>query len=452
MIWDAVNNPLAGYLSDRTRTRWGRRRPYILLGALPFGILYVALWWLPPIQSQVGRFFYYLLVYILFETVATFVVCPHTALMPELTQDHDERTSLSMYRMVVTIAAGVLVPLLFGLLLLPHFPQYSPRPYQILALICGACFTVSLLVAFLGTFENPDHQQGEAPSIRMTARYIIGNKPFRYSLATYVFGWMPVMVAQALFAYYFMYWVGMGVDEISIAQGVIMLSAWLLLPAVMWLTKRLEKKTAYILAAASWALIMLAALFIPQNARLLAYLICGLSGLGIAAIHLVPSAMLPDVIEVDELASGYRQEGAYAGVTIFAGKLGRMVVLVLLPLMLRVAGYVQPSAANPNPVQPVPALLAIRQMIAILPAALLAVSIVAAWFYPILRVRVMPPFAVNWRSAGCSLHQRLGKQAGFITPGKGLFVLWRYKYPGPGLLHCEHRLWLHLRAVMYANL
>lgn len=383
--WDAINNPLVGYLSDRTRTRWGRRRPFLLFGALPFGLLYIALWWLPPLQSQHLRFFYYLAAYILFETVSTLVVCPHSALMPELTQDHDERTTLSMYRMVVTIAAGVVVPVLFGLLLLPEFPAHNARPYQLLALICGPCFTLALLIAFFGTRERLDFQRRDTPSVRMAIKYIHQNVPFRYSLLAYVFGWMSVMVAQTLFAYYFMYWVGMGADEISLAQGVIMMSAWLLLPAVLWLTNRLEKKTAYIIAAGSWALIMLATLLIPQNTYYLSYVICGLSGFGIAAIHLVPSAMLPDVIEVDELASGYRQEGVYAGVSVFVGKIGRMVILALLPLMLHYSGYVQPSAVSPTPVQPDSALQTIRLTIAILPAVLLAASMVAAWFYPITR-------------------------------------------------------------------
>ena len=96
---------------------------------------------------------------------------------------------------------------------------------------------------------------------------------------------------------------------------------------------------------------------------------------------------LPDVLEVDELASGRRQEGVYAGVTVFAGKLGQMAVLALLPLALRWSGYVQPGPENPNPVQPDPALLTLRLLIAVGPALLLAASMAVAWFYPLTRQR-----------------------------------------------------------------
>jgi GPH family glycoside/pentoside/hexuronide:cation symporter len=386
-VWDAINNPLAGYLSDRTRTRWGRRRPFLLFGAVPFGVLFILLWWIPPTERPTLLFAYYLVTYILFETTFTAVSCPYQALTPELTQDHDERTSLVMYQMVVTIAAGVLVPVLFGLVIFPMFPRRDPRAYQALGVICGIGFIPAYLTTFFGTRERPEFQQESAPPLRETAQFVLRNKPFRYTLAIYVLGWMPVTIAQALFAYYFIYWIGMSEDEVSLVQGLIMTMAWLLLPVVLWMARRLEKKSVYIIAAGSWAVIMLATLMVPEGAKLPAYILCALSGFGIAAIHLLPSAMLPDVLEVDELTSGRRQEGAYAGVTVFAGKLGQTAVLALLPMVLRWSGYIRPGPENPKPIQPYLALLTLRLLIAVMPALLLGASMVVAWFYPLTRQR-----------------------------------------------------------------
>ena len=383
--WDALNNPLIGYLSDRTRSRWGRRRPYILWGAVPFGLFFVLLWWIPPVENQILLFLYYLMVYLVFETAGTSIYCPYAALTPELTHDHDERTSLMLYQMGVTILAGVLVPVLFSFLILPLFPDRDPRAYQLLALICGVFFVFTPLAAFFAARERPNTFQENSLSPVETFRLVAKNVPFRYTLAMYVLGWMPVSVVMALFAYYFNYWVGMSLDEISLVQGGIMLMAWLFLPAVYWLSRRLEKKTAYVIGAGSWALPMLATLLVPQNAKMLVYLICGLSGFGISAIHLLPSAMMPDVIEVDELASGQRQEGIYAGLTVFASKLGQMLILTIMPILLRWSGYVQPEPGTASAVQPPGALQAIRVMIAVLPAALLGLSMLAAWFYPITR-------------------------------------------------------------------
>ena len=385
--WDALNNPLVGYLSDRTRSRWGRRRPYLLFGAVPFGLFFVLIWWIPPTQSQLLLFLYYLVAYILFGTTATAVTCPYTALAPELTRDHDERTSLVMYQMVVTILAGVLTPVLFGLVVLPMFPDRDPRAYQILALVCGICFAAASLLAFFGTRERHEFHQEQPLSLQETVRSILGNVPFRFALAIHVLGWMSVTVVMTLFTYYFIYWIGMDTGEVSLVQGGIMLMAWLLLPTVLWLSRRYEKKTAFILAAGSWTVLLLATLLLPQGAKIPAYIICGLSGFGIAAIHLIPSAMLPDVIEVDELASGHRQEGAYAGVTHFVSKLGQMVTLALMPVILHWAGYIQPGAENALPVQPAAALQVLRLTIAILPAIFLLGAMVVARFYPLTRER-----------------------------------------------------------------
>ncbi|MBN1811694.1 MAG: MFS transporter [Anaerolineae bacterium] len=385
--WDAINDPLFGFLSDRTRTRWGRRRPYLLFGALPFGVTFILLWIIPPIHSQVLLFAYYTATYILFETVYTAVYCSYSALTPELTQDHDERTSLVTYRMVVSIGAGLAAPLLFALVIFPMFPDRDPRAYQTIGLICGLSFISPLLIAFLGTRERPESQRGSALSLREAVRFVLRNVTFRYVLSISILSWMPVVVAQAIFAYYFIYWIGMTEDATSLLQVAILGLALLFLPVVLWLARRLEKKTAYIIAAATWAVVMLTTLLVPRGAKVLVFILAPLSGFGVAAAHVLPSAMMPDVLEVDELMSGQRQEGIYMGMAVFVSKLAQAVVLGLLPAVLRWSGYIQPTAQNPTPAQPAAALNALRLLIAILPALLLAASIVVAWFYPLTRQR-----------------------------------------------------------------
>jgi GPH family glycoside/pentoside/hexuronide:cation symporter len=386
-LWDAVNDPLFGFLSDRTRTRWGRRRPYLLFGAVPLGVTFAMLWLIPPTQSQGLLFAYYTVVYILFEAAFTAVSCPHVALTPELTLDHDERTSLVTYRMVVNITTSLAVPLLLGLVVFPMFPERDPLAYRTIGIAAGAVCIPPMLIAFLGTRERPDFQAREPLPLLKSMRYVLRNYALRFTLSIRILSWMPVVIAQAIFAYFLIYWTGMTEDETSMVQGVIMAVSLVLLPLVMWLAKRFEKKTAYIIAAATWAVVMLSILLIPPQTKLPAYIIAALAGFGVGAAHLLPRAMEPDVLEVDELMSGRRQEGAYSGVAVFADKLARAIILALLPAVLSLAGYVQPTAEIPTPPQPASALTALRLLISVLPTILLVASIAVAWRYPLTRQR-----------------------------------------------------------------
>ena len=125
--WDYINDPIFGHLSDRTRTRWGRRRPYLLFGMLPLVITFSMLWWKPPWENAIALAAYYSVAYVLFEAANTLLYMPYFALTPELTLDYDERTALTSYRMFFSIAAG-LVAFTIPLMLVGSFaPQSAPR-------------------------------------------------------------------------------------------------------------------------------------------------------------------------------------------------------------------------------------------------------------------------------------------------------------------------------------
>jgi GPH family glycoside/pentoside/hexuronide:cation symporter len=381
-IWDAVNDPLVGALSDRTRTRWGRRRPFLLFGSLPFGATFALLWIVPPIESQVLLCLYYAFIYILFDTAFTLVGCPYSALTPELTLDHDERTSLLTYRMAVSIVAGLLIALLLGEVIFPNYPGDERSAFRAMGLVCGAIFVVPTLITFLGTREREEFQAGQALNPLQGLRFVLRNKEWRYALAMDLLGWMPVDIAAALFPFFLVYWVGMTEGDASLVLGIILLSAALFLPLVLWLSRRLEKKTAFIIATASWALLMVGVLFVPRGATTLTYVIAALTGFGVSSAHLLPTSMITDVLEVDELMSGKRQEGIYAGFSVFVRKLSTALVLALIGPILSLSGYVEGADA-----QPPGALGAIRWLMALAPALLLVTACVVAWYYPLTRQR-----------------------------------------------------------------
>ncbi len=382
-IWDAVNDPLVGILSDRTRTRWGRRRPYLLFGAVPFGLTFALLWIVPPIENQVHLCLYFAFLYILFDTAFTFVGAPYHSLTPELTLDHDERTSLISYRMFISIVAGILVALLLGEFIFPAYPEDQQHlAFRTMGIVCGIVFVFPSLITFAGTRERKEFQVEPAPSPLEGLRFVLRNREWRYTLAINLLGWMPIDIAASVFPYFLVYWIGMKTGDANLIMGIILASAALLLPLILWMSRRMEKKTAFVVATASWAVIMLAILLVPRNAITLAYVVAALAGFGVSAAHVLPTAMSTDVLEVDELMSGKRQEGVYAGFSVFVRKLSTGLVLSLVSFVLAWSGYQEGAE-----VQAPGAVTAIRLIISLLPAVLLVIACVVAWRYPLTRER-----------------------------------------------------------------
>lgn len=146
--WDYINDPVIGFLSDRTRSRWGRRRPYLLFGAVPFVAAFMLLWVRPPWQDPAVLMAYYALAYILFDTAASFVYMPYMALTPELSPDYDERTSLTSYRMFFSIL-GSLVAFTLPLIVIGELvPENAGRVFS-MGIIFGLICLAPLWMTFL---------------------------------------------------------------------------------------------------------------------------------------------------------------------------------------------------------------------------------------------------------------------------------------------------------------
>lgn len=162
-IWDAVNDPIVGVMSDRTQSKWGRRLPWIFWGAIPFGIFFVLQWLVPrfsadPVVNQWWLFGYYILVAVLFNTAYTAVNLPYTALTPQMTQDYNERTNLNSFRFLFSIGGSVLSLILAQVifaLLKPATPQTGScnegeLQYLVLGIVCAVISIASLYWCVFG--------------------------------------------------------------------------------------------------------------------------------------------------------------------------------------------------------------------------------------------------------------------------------------------------------------
>jgi GPH family glycoside/pentoside/hexuronide:cation symporter len=377
--WDYVNDPMVGWLSDRTRTRWGRRRPFLLFGALPFGLSFLLLWWRPPLQAAAALAAYYALAYLVFDTCSTLVGMPYLALTPELTPDYDERTSLTTYRMFFSIFASLLA-FTVPLLIIGAFRPENARKVMLTGLLFGLVAAAPLFWVFASTRERREFSQASPPRLRETWKSVVTNRPFRLGLGIYVFTWMAVDLVQAIILYFLKYCVRREAQA-DLIMGSIFVSAILSLPLWNLLSRRWDKRVAFIAGVSFWTAVQLVIISLgPSTPLPLLIGLCVLAGVGVGAAHVLPWSILPDAVEYNEYTTGVRQEGTFYSLVTLAQKVASSVAVPLCLLLLQLAGY-RPNLAE----QPLSASLAIRLAMGVLPGLLLGLGTFCAARYPLRR-------------------------------------------------------------------
>jgi GPH family glycoside/pentoside/hexuronide:cation symporter len=377
--WDYINDPLIGFLSDRVRTRWGRRRPFLLIGFIPFGLMFTMMWYRPPTDSQLLLCAYYAVAYFLFDTSYTFVTMPYASLTPELTQDYDERTSLTSYRMAFSII-GSLVAFIVPLVIIGTMrPEHTGRVFT-MGIIFGAACSLPLLLTFFGTREKPEYSTQSQPSLRESLQAVWKNRPFLFAAGIFLFTWTAVDIIQAFLLYFLKYRMNME-GQSDIILGAIFITALLVLPFWNWVSRKTDKRKAYIAGMIFLSVIMVTLSFLGPSAGMpLVMVMAVLAGIGVSAIHVLTWAIIPDAIEVDELATGKRHEGVFYSLVSLFKKIASSIAIPLTLLVLDWSGYVSNAA-----VQKPSTILAIRVLTGPVPSVLLLGGIVFAIFYPLSR-------------------------------------------------------------------
>ncbi len=396
-IWDAVNDPMVGVLSDRTKSPWGRRLPWMLYGAIPFGIFFFLQWIVPRFSANDsandwGLFWYYVIVAILFNIFYTVVNLPYTALTPELTQDYNERTTLNSFRFTFSIGGSILSLFIalgvFSLLKIERTQQYL--------VLAGICTVLSVLPLFWCVWGIRDRvlafeakrietEEPESLPIPEQLRIAFSNRPFVYVVGIYLCSWLGVQVTASILPYFVVNW--MGLSEPTFNLVAIAVQGTAIITLFIWsaISQRLGKKAVYFMGMAVWIIAQAGLFFLQPGQVGLMYFLAVLAGFGVSTAYLIPWSMMPDVIELDELNTGQRREGIFYGFMVFLQKLGLALGLFLVGQALEIAGFIATVPGQPAPTQPDSALLAIRIAIGPLPTLALICGLVLAYFYPITR-------------------------------------------------------------------
>ena len=390
-VWDAINDPIVGVLSDRTSHPWGRRYPWIIYGGIPFGIFFL-LQWIVPSTDHTVLFWYYVAISILFNTAYTAVNLPYTALTPELTQDYNERTSLNSFRFAFSIGGSIFSLIVAGIIILV-FPNNPNQAYLVLGAICAVISVLPLYWCVLGTrkhvaaqlLENAELDNSTSLPLKEQLQIAFSNRPFLYVIGIYLFSWLGVQLTATIIPYFVVNWMQQPQYVFSLVAIAVQGTALIMLFVWSKVSERYGKKAVYFMGMSLWIIAQAGLFFLQPGQVVQMYLLAVMAGVGVSTAYLIPWSMIPDVIELDELQTGERREGVFYSFMVLLQKIGLALGLWLVGQALERAGFLATIQGQAAPVQPDSALFAIRVAIGPLPTIALIAGMILTYFYPISR-------------------------------------------------------------------
>jgi len=383
--WDAVTDPAVGYLSDRTRTRWGRRRPYIFVGSIALFFTMILMFTNVGFESQIALFLWVGFTYCLLNTAYTLINIPYGALTPEITTEFYERTVLNGYRMVFAVV-GTFVGAAAVLPLLAAFGG-GDLGWTMVGVVMGAVMAVTALITFFTVKEDTHPPAGPGINVFRSYFEVLRMKPFVTALIPWACHITGINIIQASLLYYFRVIYGFEAG-FQIALPILLGSSMVFIPIWVKISARIGKKASYNIGMGIFAVTVVCFFLFGHLAGVeLAYVLMFIAGIGFATQYVMPFAIVPDVVEYDFADTGVRREGVFYGLWTFVSKMGQAFGIALNGWVLTWFGYQESVAGAPVPVQTEAAQFGIRLLVGPIPAVFFIIGIVVLLQYPINTVR-----------------------------------------------------------------
>ncbi|WP_424767172.1 MFS transporter [Paenibacillus sp. sgz302251] len=364
-IVNAVLNPFFGHISDRTKSRWGRRIPYMLFGMVPLAALFTAIWF--PVGTGTTLFWYFLTIVLLYDVLFVMVVLNYSALFPEMFTTIKERATVSSWRQmfgIIGMIIGVaLPPLVYGNL------GWGPM---------GAVFAGIALLFFIIMISASKEKmvvQREEVRFIQSLKWTFSNKAFVLFVIGSFFVQFTFAMLPAAIPFFTKYVLQAPEDNNTILLGAIFIAA---IPCVyIWgrLVQKWGPRTTVMTAVTIYALAMIPFLLVSNVAA--AAVAAALIGVGLAGLLVLLDVLLSEIIDEDEQRTNVRREGMYFGMNGFIVKWGVSLQAVVLGIILETTGYVQDA------VQTEAAVWGIRSMLSVIPFIALVIALLFFYLYPI---------------------------------------------------------------------
>lgn len=340
------------------------------------------------------KIYFFLLSYCRFfyDISFTSVVLPLNTLASELTQKYHERTTLVSFKSAFAIGGSIFSLILAQLIF--SFIDDKKQQFLTLGVTAGIIAIAVIYLCVAGTYHRYQLIQKTRPALSASPpdlpfwqqlKIVFSNRPFLFVMGIYLCSWLSLQTVGVILSYFVINW--MGLPETHFTQMALAVQGTALGMMFVWsfLSRKIGKKEIFCLAIPVTVIAITGLFFLQPGQIVLMYLIGVMAGLGLSAAYIVPWSMLPDVVDLDELNTGYRREGVFYGFMVQLQKLGIALGLFLVGKILEASGYISTTSEQSNIVQPESALWAIRLIIAPIPALLLIIALVLAFFYPITK-------------------------------------------------------------------
>jgi GPH family glycoside/pentoside/hexuronide:cation symporter len=369
--WNAINDPLAGYLSDITRSRFGRRIPYIALGGIPLGLVFFLLW-IPPFTGmgqELSLFIYFLSMICLFDAFYSVAAINWTALYPEMFSSIEERTQVNSFRQTF-----VMIGLLAGVSLPPMI--YNYLGWSKLGMIFGAVISLAMIIALLGSREKNQFSADPPLAPWKALKATLTRRSFLLFSAANFFVQVTFITVLATIPFYAKYVLGAGPLLITQLLLTGMLAAIGALFVWRRITVKIGLKTSFLIIALLQIGFFLLLLFAGTLA--LVFLATLLIGTGIAGFNLLSDIFVSDIVDEDETITGTRREGVFFGIGAFINRFAIMLETFAMSTVFILSGYSPYVHSQSSFFQS-----GLKFLIAGLPIVALMAAFAIMWFYPL---------------------------------------------------------------------
>ncbi len=387
-VWNSLNDPMLGYLSDRTHTKFGRRIPYIMISFIPLGVI-VFLLFTPPMggSSEIGNFLYFLIIIIVFEFFYTMFSLNATSLFPETFISKDERTKANNVRQSFLILGLIIAFMLPGFFiddLTPDAPEINKTlgEYQLFGIVAGIIIMIigGIFLKFTPR-EKSDFKDDykTAPSFFNSIKMCVKSKSFMWYIPAEIANWFVYGILPTLIPLYAKAVLGIeDAEQVSYLLGAAFLSSILFITFV-WkpLVRRIGNRKAWMISMTTWILTLLPLMFLGSDMYLIAIIVFFFIGLGLSGSLYIIDLIVSDIIDEDEVNTGIRREAGYYGVNAFFLRLAIIVVFLSIGPMFIIADWEVIGTVTSE------VRLSLRILMFVYPAIALIIAILSIYKYPL---------------------------------------------------------------------